>query len=340
MWKHRFGYLLLWISAFALYIFYVGYTSYFLFLLVSIMPFLSILYLCLGMRRFEVRLHIEQSDFKRNEEVKVQLYTRTRSFIPLARVQGSLRINNVFTKQSTREQTAFTSERGLSEITLTLEPKSCGYYELCMDSFRLHDLLGIVRFSKKCKAETSFYVLPNPVSYAFEIPSMTKSQDEEYDPYRAGNDPGETFDVHTYQPGDSLHKIHWKLSAKLDDIMVRDFSMPASRFLTIAYELYGSMEDAQKILEHVYGFSSTLLAQGHSHTMKRYVGQEVISQVSIQSSQELLAYLKKMLAQPLSLSQTDALPELSNPQESMFYIKKNGLRLSEKKGEAHGETRS
>lgn len=43
-----------------------------------------------------------------------------------------------------------------------------------------------------------------------------------------GDDPGETYDIREYRSGDSIRQIHWKLSGKLDDIMIRE---KASRWM-------------------------------------------------------------------------------------------------------------
>lgn len=49
-----------------------------------------------------------------------------------------------------------------------------------------------------------------------------------YSGSRPGDDPGETYDIREYRSGDSIRQIHWKLSGKLDDIMIRE---KASRWM-------------------------------------------------------------------------------------------------------------
>ncbi len=51
-----------------------------------------------------------------------------------------------------------------------------------------------------------------------------------------GDDPGETYDIREYQPGDSIRQIHWKLSGKLDDIMIREKSFPVDDTVLILAE--------------------------------------------------------------------------------------------------------
>ena len=59
-----------------------------------------------------------------------------------------------------------------------------------------------------------------------------------YSGARPGDDPGETFDVREYQEGDSIRQIHWKLTGKLDKMMIRQRSFPVDDTVLILAEPY------------------------------------------------------------------------------------------------------
>lgn len=330
MWKNRIGYLLLWICVFALYIFYVGYTSFVLFLLVSSMPVLSILYFILGMRRLEVRLQLEHTDYNKEASKKLSLYSKTNSFFPLARIQGTLHIENVFTQKVIEERIVFTSERNITEVDIPLRLEDCGFYTIQIERLSVYDLLGIVHVRKKCTSKQSLYVLPTPVTTQIEPFIVSHREDASYDAHKRGNDTGEIFDVHSYRLGDSLHKIHWKLSAKLDDIIVKDFSAPMDQCLRVAYELYGELVDVEYILGYVYGVSLSLLTQGYAHTIQRYGKGVSVSEVNISNQADLLTYMKGVLAQPATMEANSTLPDVSDPKKAIFYVKRDGLCLPQK----------
>lgn len=48
--------------------------------------------------------------------------------------------------------------------------------------------------------------------------------------------PAEQYEIRTYRPGDALRSVHWKLTAKLDDILVRESVEPRCHVLAIALE--------------------------------------------------------------------------------------------------------
>lgn len=47
-----------------------------------------------------------------------------------------------------------------------------------------------------------------------------------YDDFHPGDDPSEIFGVREFRAGDKMQSIHWKLSAKSDDLLVRENSQP------------------------------------------------------------------------------------------------------------------
>ena len=59
---------------------------------------------------------------------------------------------------------------------------------------------------------------------------------EEYSMSKAGFDPSETFAVREYRAGDHIHQIHWKLSEKLDGLIVRDYGLPVQNTILLLLE--------------------------------------------------------------------------------------------------------
>ena len=59
-----------------------------------------------------------------------------------------------------------------------------------------------------------------------------------YSTQKPGSDPSETFGLREYMPGDSLHSVHWKLSAKSGQWMVRQCSAPLSHSIVLLIEFF------------------------------------------------------------------------------------------------------
>lgn len=59
----------------------------------------------------------------------------------------------------------------------------------------------------------------------------------------------EQYEIRTYRPGDALRSVHWKLTAKIDDILVRESVEPRYSVLAIALERVPDAEMADTLYD-------------------------------------------------------------------------------------------
>ena len=88
---------------------------------------------------------------------------------------------------------------------------------------------------KKKEAFCNFTILPELFSTRVEY-NLHESDIydcETYSPHRKGQDYSEIFQVREYVPGDNIKHIHWKLSGRSDDLMVKDASFPLDRSMMV-----------------------------------------------------------------------------------------------------------
>ena len=60
---------------------------------------------------------------------------------------------------------------------------------------------------------------------------------DEFSKDHKGDDPSEIFDIHEYQEGDKINRIHWKLSAKQNTTMVKDYSLPLASSIILIIDM-------------------------------------------------------------------------------------------------------
>lgn len=79
------------------------------------------------------------------------------------------------------------------------------------------------------------------------MPEVQSPDSDTSSPDRRGSDLTEPFRLREYAPGDSLRQIHWKLSSKLDRLVIREPGMPAARTLLVFWDRSGdaAARDAQ-----------------------------------------------------------------------------------------------
>ncbi len=142
---------------------------------------------------------------------------------------------------------------------------------------------------------------------------------------RKGQDPNEIYEVREYVPGDDIRSVHWKLSGKMDRLMLREKSSPAHFDLLLLPELEGRHQEEKedvgtvnKAVSVVIAAGEELLSQGILFCMA-VPGETEPELVAVRSREELLRALEKWLSTPIS-EQTGAMLRsiLSRQQDRCF----------------------
>ncbi len=119
-----------------------------------------------------------------------------------------------------------------------------GIAECRIRSVKIFDFLRITKFGvpkKNISQKTySVTVMPEavPLSNAVSSYSLLGADSSEFSQTKPGDDPSEVFGIREFADGDRLSRIHWKLSAKTDEIMVKDYSLPLAECCMILTDFY------------------------------------------------------------------------------------------------------
>lgn len=242
-------YIILLVGSGLFYILYRGDISFYLFLFVIILPVFSMLSMILSKKKLRISVN-STADGRKNNKFPVIISISNRSVFPFSVVRITLEYyNSQINSVKTFDINTSASGHSDFQLKLSLSSEYCGIICVKIKKVRVYDLLGI--FSCKIpnklllssKYQCQVGIVPEIIDLDAEISSV-KSVDYESDFYsktQSGDDPSEIYDMHDYNPGDKLNKIHWKLTAKLDSIYVKDYSLPVSSSVYIFY--YNSLTD-------------------------------------------------------------------------------------------------
>ncbi|NLY66055.1 MAG: DUF58 domain-containing protein [Tissierellia bacterium] len=120
--------------------------------------------------------------------------------------------------------------------------KRRGYYPLGEIHVIIKDIFGFFTIKKKVTSKTSLLVYPIPTELnSFKITSIEQIGDMIID-NKAFEDKSRISSLREFREGDSVKAIHWKLSAKLDELIIKEFDNSADTnvivFVDNYYELY------------------------------------------------------------------------------------------------------
>ena len=190
------------------------------------------------------------------------------SALPLPRIRIWLRTENLLTGQTAVTALELSaSPRRAGESRVTLEDPLCGVYRISVEKLRIYDLLGLAGFPASPAECREFPVEPDLMELRLNLPLRTGVSDDSdsYSQERPGYDFADTFQLREYVPGDSAKPIHWKLSSKLDRLVVRDPGLPLERSVLLLWERRAESEAPQQasaMAEMVISLARELLRQG------------------------------------------------------------------------------
>ncbi len=181
--------------------------------------FLSVL---LVYRTLNLSLTLDAEKVHRGEKVNLLISVRHRGLIPVAplmlelkdvpeNMEKEIHLRDVPGKQQT--------------LTLPFPAFHVGVYRPGVRSCGIEDLLGYFRIVKKTEGELrELLVLPS----FFETDPLTLSPGDPGSDFmsRATEDLNAPSDIRSYQTGDPMKKIHWKLSLRKGELLVRKFDEP------------------------------------------------------------------------------------------------------------------
>lgn len=239
------------IAVVAVYLYSDHYAALLLLIVSVVVPIVLTLPIWFARRFLSVGSSLVQTVTK-GQAARVKLTIKNTGLLPYPLVRVRLGYENLLTGEGNAED-IFTSigPRQTKEVEVFLKSRYCGTMRLTLAFFNAYDPFGI--FGKKHLVEESSQVVVLPDTFHLEVEvSEARAKDidaDEYSPYKPGSDMSETFAIREYKEGDSLKSIHWKLTSKMQSLMVKDPSLPIKRSLLILMET--SAREGEPVLPEV-----------------------------------------------------------------------------------------
>lgn len=156
--------------------------------------------------------------------------------------------------------------------TFSINCAHCGTLSVRAEEVMARDWLGLACFP--CKASDGAFLMILPELYPVRVnhSALLSAPRQEELPGQIWRDGPETENggVRDYAPGDPVRRIHWKLSAKADRILVREEEKPLAGTILLLLETAGYGNDPGNMdgaAEALLSVSRTLLEEGAAHSV-------------------------------------------------------------------------
>lgn len=275
---------------------------------------LLFIYNILGMYRIRISLEAPLGITERGKKVPVKIKIQNYGWFPTGKIGVQLLESYDFygKKRKTFFYTSvagkkYDEEYSTSVIHTWWNPGYTGKVVISVRKVRCFDLLGATCLSLQGSAyggSEVITVLPAIYQVPIDIGDTIKNfaaEQERYRQYDAGETVAEQFQIRNYQPGDRIRSIHWKLSAKQDELMVKEYQpvrrCPVLFFLDLAGEP-GKKERKEEVRARemfftvVVSLSQSMVKHGCGHYVIWYDGEtQDVMRCRVEQEEEIYTLL-------------------------------------------------
>lgn len=206
----------------------------------------------------------------RGDTAEIKTVFHNSSIFPVAAASGELNVHNALTGTDlTKDIRCPVSGRGSDEVQVFAEAVETGQMYITLDNLSTRDLFGLVQFPSAHRLRRVVLVEPDHIPTEVNVSEVreTEADSEHFSVLEPGHDVSETFDVRPYVPGDEVRAVHWKLSAKSGDLVIRRFVKPINYSVVLLVELAETDPSAlESCVCYAANFSRGLLDTGVMHT--------------------------------------------------------------------------
>ncbi len=251
----RLIYLAVLLAAFVLQITSESYLGQFVFVLTLALPVLSLLLSLPGMLRTRLVLTAGRTRVLRGEGARWRLTLEAPAGLPLSRLSLRLTERNLFTGETRRRAAVLSG----APVELDADTGHCGLLELSASRVKVLDYLGL--FSLRRPASEPARILSAPIAGELRPVPQPEGGARYVSPAGAARKgSGEDYDLRDYRPGDPLRSVHWKLSSKWDELIVRERTESPSPLPLLTFDRDGGAEDQDQIMDKLEARCRFLLA--------------------------------------------------------------------------------
>lgn len=235
-------------------------------------------------------------------EGKLDVVLNNTTIFPVLHVRLRVAISNQLNGQTARYKIlTWSAPKTQKKISLAMRDDYCGSIAISSGNPVLFDCFGLLGIKSQCSAIPHTTVQPDMFRPEITmLPSFRSFEDNDiYSQEKPGADLSETFQIREYVPGDSPRQIHWKLTGKFDQIIVRDPALPIEHSVLVFWERTGASNDLDCVdaqAETVISVCKSLLDQSVQFTLGwNDIDREICVLHEIHDMDELVGVIPRIL---------------------------------------------
>lgn len=222
------------------------------------------------------------------------LHIEKRGFLPVSGLKYTIAFTYDQSEEGAVLKNSISSLKGSTDIIVYPELLYAGSGVFELQKCSISDYAGFFRLPLVRKSRPQCIpidLMPQEKSLFLE-PSGDPQQNY-YSEYtrtvqRIGDDASETFDIREYREGDRISRMHWKLSAKREVPMIREFSREDSaRFLFVLDLRERTQSEFDRVVGNYFNLASSLPEEEKGHVLLFEDPKGETEEISVEDERDL-----------------------------------------------------
>lgn len=268
--KNRIIYSLILIILFWIMIMYSSWQTELIFKVSIAVPVAIAVINFLTARRLKVYFDEQEEYCQKEDSIKKYIMIDNETMFPAARIELKVEIKDYFGHREKRIIVANSEPCTIRNFGMNMTFHHYGIMTVKIHQICVYDFFFLTTYKKKMNIETSLYIFPDlEKRMEFFIQNsrhgMEEDENEEFSTGKKGENRGEIIAIDEYREGDDIRNIHWKLSSKSDELIVKHFGNTVDEKVHIHVDTLvdseSRYESSDKILGAVYSLINTCIAQ-------------------------------------------------------------------------------
>ena len=225
----------------------IAYTGFMPLLLVlavmAVLPVFSAVQLFISCRLIDIKQYLVPNPVPRKEKMMLQIIFKQRGPFTQGLLDYHVKLTGKHGKpRYIHRKTAILSGK-IGEKRIAMLCPHHGHYKVGLSRVWARDLLGLfmmpVRMKwtlKKMQPLLTVWPQPESLDQLDELASFLKLQPQQISP-RYGDEVDAVANLRGWQPGDSMKRVHWKLTARLNETMIKEYEKPLQQETLLLFDL-------------------------------------------------------------------------------------------------------
>lgn len=231
------------------------------------LPVLSLLVSLPVILSCRLTLHGKAAGVSRGAKAKWLMTPNLPIRLPLPRLKVLAVEENLLTGATVQHKLILNGVTRQTKADFPVSTAHCGMLELRVKQAWAYDLLGL-------------FAIPlfKPEPARIPVEPISRDPGPLHIPEGRGMYPapgtapkrsyGEDYELRDYRPGDPMRMMHWKLSSKRDDLIVREPSETATPPVVLSFRWFDDPKRLDGVLDKLAGYSKALLAVRRPHVLE------------------------------------------------------------------------